>query len=316
MITFRALFPVCTADGRLLFPAGAAFSSDLLEKSVQLKGSRSPKKLYPFLQHGSVKKDLLDCMSQPPYPGIFGGRKKSAELLSVMGHIRTVEPILQSLEYFKQKDKETYRHVLVVSALSTLLVPFFFPDHERLIQESSATCPTHDIGKTCVPLYILKKVTPLTHKERTILKQHTIAGYALLSHYIGDGTISAIVARDHHEKRNGGGYPRGIALRDRMVEIIMGCDVYDALVSPRPYRAVPYDNRTALEELTQMANRGDIGWDVVKALVAINRKSKPHYAECVVSQNKRGTPPEKNSYGITAEERDEDTDSSNDVSAK
>jgi HD-GYP domain-containing protein (c-di-GMP phosphodiesterase class II) len=47
-----------------------------------------------------------------------------------------------------------------------------------------------------------------------------------------------------------------------MVEIIVACDVYDALVSPRPYRPVSYDNRTALEEIINMAEKNQIGWEV------------------------------------------------------
>jgi len=79
-------------------------------------------------------------------------------------------------------------------------------------------------------------------------------------------------------------------------------DVYDALISLRPYRPVSYDNRTALEEITGMAERNEIGWDVVKALIAHNRKDKPHYSEVAISTEKRGTPPGGNVYGVTAEQ--------------
>jgi HD-GYP domain-containing protein (c-di-GMP phosphodiesterase class II) len=82
------------------------------------------------------------------------------------------------------------------------------------------------------------------------------------------------------------------------VEIVVACDVYDALISPRPYRRVSYDNRTALEEITEMANQGKIDWKIVKALVAHNRKGKPPAHECAVSIEKRGNPPEGNLYGI------------------
>jgi HD-GYP domain-containing protein (c-di-GMP phosphodiesterase class II) len=51
-----------------------------------------------------------------------------------------------------------------------------------------------------------------------------------------------------------------------MVEIIAACDVYDALHSPRPYRTTPYDNRTALEEITEMAQGGKLSWEVVQLI--------------------------------------------------
>ncbi len=124
------------------------------------------------------------------------------------------------------------------------------------------------------------------------MKHHALAGYVLLCYYLRDtSNIAAIVARDHHERKDCSGYPCGIPLADRMVEIIAVSDIYDALISPRPYRPVSYDNRTALEEVTKMAERNEIGWEVVKALVSHNRKEKPHYSESKVSSEKRGHPP-------------------------
>ena len=114
--------------------------------------------------------------------------------------------------------------------------------------------------------------------------------------------------RDHHEKKDGSGYPRGIPLEDLMVEIVAVSDIYDALVSSRPYRPISYDNRTALEEITGMAGRNEISWEVVRALVAHNRKAKPHSSECSISTEKRGTPPPGNVYGIIAEEKNNPED--------
>ena len=70
----------------------------------------------------------------------------------------------------------------------------------------------------------------------------------------------------------------------------------------RPYRPTSYDNRTALEEITEQARQGKIGWEVVQALVVYNRKSRSHYRDCKVSVEKRGTPPVDNQYGIFAPE--------------
>jgi HD-GYP domain-containing protein (c-di-GMP phosphodiesterase class II) len=82
-----------------------------------------------------------------------------------------------------------------------------------------------------------------------------------------------------------------------MVEIVAACDIYDALVSPRPYRPMSFDNRSALEEITRMAEQNKLRWDVVKALIAKNRKQKPHFQNFRISKEKRGSIPEKNLYG-------------------
>jgi len=83
------------------------------------------------------------------------------------------------------------------------------------------------------------------------------------------------------------GYPRGILLWHPLIEIIAASDIYDALLIPRPYRSAAYDNRAALEEITAMAEQNKIGWDVVKALIAHNRKSKFHYKEKRISAKKK-----------------------------
>ena len=113
---------------------------------------------------------------------------------------------------------------------------------------------------------------------------------------------AAKVALRHHERRDGSGYPLGIRLSDRLVELMAACDVYDALISPRPYRRISFDNRTALEEVTAMGERGQIGWDIVRALVAHNRKDKPRVQQCAVSVEKRGKPPEGNLCGLFPED--------------
>jgi hypothetical protein len=127
----------------------------------------------------------------------------------------------------------------------------------------------------------------------------------LVHHFQDRHSLAALVARDHHEKRDGSGYPQGLRQFDRMVEIVAASDIYDALLSPRPYRAESFDNRTALEELTDLAAADKLSWEVVQALIACNRSTRPNYRECFVSLEKRGQPPAENIYGQTAETEDE-----------
>jgi HD-GYP domain-containing protein (c-di-GMP phosphodiesterase class II) len=249
-----------------------------------------------------VREDILGFLSVPPYHMIFPGREDIAGVLADMDNVRLLAPFLGALDFFKEQDFYSYRHFLMVFGLSTLLAKALTASYEDLIRLCS-TGPTHDIGKICVPLRILRKEAPLTRAEKAILDNHSAAGYVLLSYYLGDPrSLASLVARDHHERKDGSGYPRGIPLRDLLVEVIAVCDVYDALISPRPYRPASYDNRTALEEITGMAERGEIGWDVVKALVACNRSARPHYSESEVSTEKRGVPPPGNLHGVIEDE--------------
>jgi HD-GYP domain-containing protein (c-di-GMP phosphodiesterase class II) len=296
---YKLQYPVYTLDNIELFPAGTILSEGKSGELSQLKkGPRtSTVKLFDY---GSIKKDILDFISQPPYNAIFSDREQVDSMLEVMGMSELKFPILECLDYFRGEDFYTYRHMLLVFALSILLGQELLKGDLDLMNGAFSS-PAHDFGKICVPLEVLKKSDPLTRNERQLLEHHTLAGYVLLKYY-NVNELSARIARDHHERNNGSGYPGGIKLKDRLVEIVVVSDIYDALISRRPYRQEVYDNRTAIEEICSKAERGEIGWDVVKALVACNRKSKPHYSDCHVSEDKRGTPPPNNAHGITAEE--------------
>ena len=294
-------YPVHDIDNRLLLPAGTELSEDVLEDLISSNQFKSFQTL-SLLEHGSVRGDIIKFLRQPPYQLIFPEKEDIDKLLKQMEKVQFELPFLRSLDYFKKHDFTTYSHLLNVFALSTLLAGDLIPDYDERIREAAAG-PAHDFGKLTVPLKILKKTGPLTRSEREILDHHTIAGYVLLSYYKKDPhSLSGRVARDHHERNDGSGYPRGIDLDDRMVEIVAVSDVYDALVSLRPYRPISYDKRSALEEIVGLAEQNKVSWDVVKALVAHSRTDKPYYQEVEIPLEKRGAPPPGNVYGIIAEE--------------
>jgi len=299
MEPIKSPFPITTLDGRVLFSAGELISRERIDALIADSPPFSPN-AWPILDYGSIKQDLLFFISSPPYNLIFEGSDSVTELLDIMKNIALTEPVLEMLDYFEDNDYFTYRHMLMVFALTVLIARDLMPDSRSKVSES-AYGPTHDFGKICVPLEILRKTHPLTWHELQHLRHHALAGYVLLSYYLKDpDSAAARVARDHHERGDNSGYPRGICLNDRIVEIVTVCDIYDALISKRPYRSASYDNRTALETLTEMADSGEIDGEVVRTLIANNRRFKPEPGHAVVSSEKRGKPPQGNCYGIIA----------------
>jgi HD-GYP domain-containing protein (c-di-GMP phosphodiesterase class II) len=223
-------------------------------------------------------------------------------LLGIAGEVNLPETIINCLFHFRKTDIYTYHHVLLVFALSILIARELIGEKEKLLQEVIAG-PTHDIGKLCIPPAILSKQTPLSRAENEHLKHHTLAGYVLLTYYFRDPQVlAARVARDHHERKDCSGYPTGRSVNDLMTDIVMIADIYDALISSRPYRPVSYDNRSALEELIAQAQRGTISETVVRVLVALNRRAKTLYPNCVISAERRGKAPSENVYGVTKED--------------
>jgi putative two-component system response regulator len=115
----------------------------------------------------------------------------------------------------------------------------------------------HDLGKIAIPDNILLKQEKLTNEEFDIIKQHTTNGQQFLDHFIQEMEDSFLqTARDiahfHHERWNGSGYPgllkgTDIPLSARIVAI---ADVYDALVSSRPYKTA-FSHEKSIEIISE-----------------------------------------------------------------
>jgi hypothetical protein len=97
----------------------------------------------------------------------------------------------------------------------------------------------HDVGKLTVPLEILQKPGPLDDAEFAEIRRHPESGRRLLEELGGFGETVRRLVSDHHERLDGTGYPRGLQGGDLPIEtrVLAACDVYDALVSDRVYRA-------------------------------------------------------------------------------
>lgn len=299
MFQIELVHPIHTLDGRELVPAGKLLTAETV-RQVIASNSGPPAKKIALMQLTPVKQEISGFLSIPPYNVIFASRKDTVEVLQILEQLKVITPVLEALEFFREHDFHTYRHSLMVFALATLVARQMVADRQKRLHHAQDG-PSHDLGKICVPLDILMKTDPLTRQERNILFQHSLAGYVLLCYYSKNiDNFSAKVARDHHEHCDGSGFMRGVRLADPMVEIVAVCDIYDALLSSRPFRPVSFDNRSALEELLAMAQRGQVSWNVVQVLVSLNRHDKPDYLGARISNEIRGTTPAENRYGRTA----------------
>jgi len=98
----------------------------------------------------------------------------------------------------------------------------------------------HDVGKIGVPDAVLLKPGPLTPAEFELVKRHPEFGFRLLANSAAEPVrLGASIALTHHERWDGGGYPRGLAGERIPIEgrIAAVADVFDALTSNRVYRA-------------------------------------------------------------------------------
>ena len=115
----------------------------------------------------------------------------------------------------------------------------------------------HDVGKMQIPDSILSKPGRLTSEEFEIMKKHTTSGAEIISKTAKNSSdkqffdIAYNIVKYHHERYDGKGYPSGLAGEEIPLEarIMALADVYDALISPRPYKdALPKEQAVKIIE--------------------------------------------------------------------
>jgi len=180
------------------------------------------------------------------------------------------------------RDNETGFHIIRMSKFSELIAGAMGLNEgvAELILHAS---PMHDIGKLGIPDGILLKPGRLDPQEWEVMKPHTDIGAEILDgHHSKLLQMAARIARAHHEKWDGSGYPRGLREKEIPLEgrIVAVADVFDALTSRRPYKE-PWSVEDSLDEIRNLAGR-HFDPAVVKAfLTALPRilEVKSCYAE-------------------------------------
>ena len=151
---------------------------------------------------------------------------------------RTVEGAVLALsQVVETRDPYTAGHERRVAELATVLGRELGMEGAELDGLRLGSL-IHDIGKISVPAEILAKPGRLSPVEFSLIKQHSQAGYDILS-VIDFGRPVAEMVLQHHERMDGSGYPRGLGAGELMPEtrILAVADVVEAMSSHRPYRA-------------------------------------------------------------------------------
>jgi len=167
-------------------------------------------------------------------------RKEITEIMSLHQEIETTqqEVIYRMGEIAESRSQETGNHVRRVAEYSRLLALKYGLSKKEADLIATAS-PMHDIGKVGIPDAILLKPAALTQEEWKIMRTHALLGHSVLAN--SERPLlkaAAIIAKEHHEKYDGTGYPIGLVgdnihLYARIVAI---ADVFDALSHDRCYK--------------------------------------------------------------------------------
>lgn len=168
---------------------------------------------------------------------------------------RMVEEILEKgilsldLTDLRSYDDYTYAHSVNVAVVSCVIGMGMELDETDLTHLVTAAL-LHDLGKLQIPSEILNKPGRLTQEEYQIMKSHATLSYELISERWDISAHIKTAVLFHHENVDGSGYPQGLEGSEQSLftRILHVADVYDALVSKRPYKD-PYSPYEATEYL-------------------------------------------------------------------
>ncbi len=167
------------------------------------------------------------------------------------------------------RDDLTGQHTLRVGRLAGRLAQVLGLDEET-VQLIERAAPLHDIGKIGIPDAVLLKTDRLDGRERELMETHTGIGADILAGSTYPVLqVAEQIALSHHERWDGGGYPRGLAGEAIPIggRIVAVADVFDALTHERPYKPA-WTARQALAEIEANAG-GQFDPAVVEALLRV-----------------------------------------------
>jgi len=166
-------------------------------------------------------------------------RVKNAVTMGELQNKRSERDIIYILSKAAEyRDNETSMHTVRVGEMSAFLAKKFAWSSEK-IELMRLAAPMHDIGKVGIEDAILLKPGRLVEDEFTKMKEHAQIGYNILSQKETPLLqLAAEIALTHHEKFDGSGYPNALKAEEIPLSgaIVAVVDVFDALLSERPYK--------------------------------------------------------------------------------
>ncbi len=182
--------------------------------------------------------------------------ERTGELRDTLGKLRrTTETSIQAMALIvEMKDPYTAGHQRNVANLATAIAQELSLDAERT-EGLRIAAMIHDVGKIGIPTEILTRPGPLSELEHRLIRDHPQLSCDILKTIDFPWPVAEIV-RQHHEKMDGSGYPRGLKGDEILLEarILVVADVLESLAFHRPYRP-GHGIEKALEELSSQRGK-------------------------------------------------------------
>jgi HD-GYP domain-containing protein (c-di-GMP phosphodiesterase class II) len=226
---------------------------DIISDQIRAESTRHAKRSYKIVEeHIDSFKDepankIIKYLQSPDFKKAFCRSNLYNNTVRIADDI-VVEVISNSIlpgfNTLKTADSYTFNHSFDATIVA-IMIGRRLKFNVRKLKELAVGCLLHDVGTSFIPQDILNK-GKFNRKEYELLKEHTVFGYELLKECLP--IMPTHIAYQHHERQDGKGYPRGLTGTNTVErkpdsatitifgEIATIADVYDALVSDRPFR--------------------------------------------------------------------------------
>lgn len=197
--------------------------------------------------------------------GKFNAEQIDETLYPLMNDLMNQKDVVSLLMLLNDQHEYIYNHSIHVGLLSYYIAAWMGYDKDEAYRIGKAGYLL-DIGKCMISPHILNKPDKLTNEEFETVKRHTLYGYDLILNSTGD-EATALVARQHHERDDGSGYPYGLSKEQihPYARITAVADTYSAMTMKRPYQT-KQEQLAVLQELHRLSF-GKLSGEAVQALI-------------------------------------------------
>lgn len=243
-------------DKSLALGKDEAVAPETLQKIEKLNVADRTKVHLDESVRARVAEGMSFMFSNVKSADLAGASKSIADEL--MTAINDNDALAVDINTLKVSDEYTFKHSVDVATMAMIIAKTTGMTKQQVYDIGVAGI-LHDIGKSQVPNEILNKPGKLTDEEFAIMKMHPVYGYNILKNNDSLTNEIKLGVLQHHEKINGKGYPVGMEGPDisEFAKIITVVDIYDALVTERPYKK-GFSPRDAVEMIMAMTAELDI----------------------------------------------------------
>lgn len=227
-----------------------------LEKIEKLKVPDRTKVQLNESVRARVAEGMSYMYSNTAATDLAGKTKSIAD--DLMNAINENDALAVDINLLKVSDEYTFKHSVDVATMAMVIAKNTGMSSQE-VYDIGISGLLHDIGKSRIPNEILNKPDKLTDEEFAVIKKHPVYGYQMLKDNPELSDAIKLGVLQHHEKINGRGYPIGVEgpQISKFAKIISIVDIYDALVTERPYKK-GFTPRDAVEMIMAMTYELDI----------------------------------------------------------